>query len=167
MPLFKYILPHADKINLALKQKFMVLLDTDEYHRSHLVLGRYENLYINRDRVAEIEPVLSFALAQAAQLLRQDLQMLRIGFWFNMMLPGQSTSLHTHDNHDELLSGVYYLAVPENSGDLVLHLPQSTITHSPKPGEMLFFHPDVPHEVTCHEGSGPRISIAFNIGIQN
>ena len=34
---------------------------------------------------------------------------------------GQRTTLHHHDENDELLSAVYYIRVPENSGNLILH----------------------------------------------
>lgn len=47
-------------------------------------------------------------------------RLLGCGFWLNAQGPGQSTSEHTHEELDELLSGVYYLSAPERSGDLIL-----------------------------------------------
>ena len=38
-------------------------------------------------------------------------------FWFNIAGPGESTGWHDHKERSEL-SGVYYLHVPDNSGDI-------------------------------------------------
>ena len=38
-------------------------------------------------------------------------------FWVNIAAPGESTGWHDHKERSEL-SGVYYLYVPDNSGDI-------------------------------------------------
>jgi len=101
---------------------------------------------------------------QAAQLLGIPMAALKVGFWFNAMDAGQRTSLHHHDENDELLSAVYYIRVPENSGDLILHDAGNTVRIQPQEGKLVMFAPDVLHEVTSHLGSGLRLSVAMNVG---
>lgn len=55
-----------------------------------------------------------------ADILKVDTDKLKIGYWFNLMQPGDVTTLHRHDDLGELISGVIYLTVPENFGDLLL-----------------------------------------------
>jgi hypothetical protein len=80
------------------------------------------------------------------------------------MEAGQRTTLHHHDEDDELLSAVYYIRVPENSGDLILYDADRKISIQPQEGKLVMFAPAVLHEVTVHRGSGLRLSVAMNVG---
>ena len=85
------------------------------------------------------------------------------------MPPGSTTTLHTHDDADELMSAVYYVNVPENSGRLVIHekkdgVGSRKIEITPEAGDFIFFKPDVAHEVTRNNSAQSRLSIAFNFG---
>ena len=94
-------------------------------------------------------------------------ELLGIAFWFNEMRPGDITTLHTHNDDDELLSGVYYLDVPQDSGDIVFHTGDGKQTLTPARGDLFLFPPDLPHEVERNHSSGTRVSIAFNVGIRD
>ncbi len=148
----------------SLYAQFIQMTPDDYSRQTHLVDGRYENIYLEENRLPVIEPLLGRALSEAAKILEVSAGDLQIGFWFNLMQPGHTTSLHSHDDDDELLSGVYYLQVPEASGDLILHTLAQVVTIVPVAGRMVFFSPRLLHEVTRHNGVGPRVSIAFNIG---
>ena len=87
--------------------------------RTHLFNDRYENIYIDKTLIPELTPILEFATQCAKKTLNLP-RNLDIGFWFNDMPPKSVTTAHTHDDYDEILSGVYYVTVPKNSGDLVL-----------------------------------------------
>jgi ectoine hydroxylase-related dioxygenase (phytanoyl-CoA dioxygenase family) len=70
---------------------------------------------------------------------------------------------------DELLSAVYYVEVPEDSGNLVIYekIPGEDprkIEIAPAAGEFVFFKPDVAHEVTRNNSSQSRLSIGLNFG---
>jgi predicted 2-oxoglutarate/Fe(II)-dependent dioxygenase YbiX len=80
------------------------------------------------------------------------------------MEAGQRTTLHHHDENDELLSAVYYIRVPENSGDLILRDAGEKIRIQPQAGKLVMFAPKVLHEVTANLGSGLRLSVAMNVG---
>lgn len=149
-------------INAGLLRAFEALHAAPEVRRSHHFEGRWENLYIARDLIPEIEPVLATALEHAGRLLgRADL---RVGFWFNETHPGQRTLIHAHDDTDELLSGVYYVTAPENCGDLLIHHRDHIERIAPQAGRFVFFPPDLPHEVEPHHGVGMRLSLAMNFG---
>ena len=142
---------------------FSRLEDAADTKKTHFFDGRYENIYPSREAFAEIEPLLEVIFDCAQQILEKE-QPLEISFWFNQMQPGHSTTLHTHDDGYELISGVYYLEVPEESGGILLHLPEQTLKISPQAGMMLMFPPDLAHEVTCNNSKQSRLSMAFNIG---
>ena len=80
------------------------------------------------------------------------------------MPPGAITTKHSHDDDDELLSCVYYVAVPDNSGDLIIHTDNENLRINPEEGMFVFFKPDVMHEVTENLSSESRLSIAINFG---
>ena len=108
--------------------------------------------------------VLNRVKQQAGQWLGIAANTLRAGFWFNAMEAGHRTTLHHHDENDELLSAVYYIRVPENSGELILHDDDRKVCIQPQEGKLVMFAPDVLHEVTANLSSGLRLSVGMNIG---
>jgi hypothetical protein len=154
----------ATAINTRILAAFHRLGEQDFTRRTHFIGGRFENLYLERQRMPELEVVLGHAESCARAILKMGRQPLRLGFWFNAQGPGQETSLHTHEEDNELLSGVYYVDVPKHSGKLVLIDGQLTTRIMPKAGHFLFFPPSLPHRVEANRGTQQRLSIAFNIG---
>ncbi len=152
------------RLNTRLYDRFMELYETDRVRQTHHFAGRFENIYLQASDIPDISTLLDVMKQQAAQLLGIPTATLKVGFWFNAMDAGQRTSLHHHDENDELLSAVYYIRVPENSGDLILHDAGNTVRIQPQEGKLVMFAPDVLHEVTPHLGSGLRLSVAMNVG---
>jgi uncharacterized protein (TIGR02466 family) len=90
-----------------------------------------------------------------------------------------------HDHFGAILSGVFYIKVPENSGNLRFYNPVSTrrvtntffqrlrktnneynyhyVEYTPKEGEMIMFEPWLEHSVEFNRSSEDRIAISFNI----
>lgn len=157
-------MPDAEGVNRAVEAEFDLLADGDFDRRSHFFGGRFENLYVAPDRVPAVLPILDRALSCAGSILGRPPGTLRCGFWFNRMEPGQGTSEHTHDEHDELLSAVYYVRVPDDSGDLLLYDDPATVRITPEAGTFLFFPPALPHAVETNRGQARRLSIGLNIG---
>ena len=157
-------LQNPDKLNVRLYDRFMELYATDRTRQSHHFEGRFENIYLQEADIPDIATVLDVMKQQAAKLLGIPTATLKAGFWFNAMDAGQRTSLHHHDENDELLSAVYYICVPEKSGDLILHDAGNTVRIQPQEGKLVMFAPGVLHEVTAHRGSGLRLSVAMNVG---
>ncbi|MEN8206637.1 MAG: putative 2OG-Fe(II) oxygenase [Pseudomonadota bacterium] len=157
-------LEEPDKLNASLYARFMELSGTARIRQSHHFAGRFENIYIEEADIPDIATVLDVVKQQAGQLLGIPADTLKAGFWFNAMEAGQRTTLHHHDENDELLSAVYYIRVPENSGDLILHDDDKQVSIAPQEGKLVMFAPKLLHEVTAHLGSGLRLSVAMNVG---
>lgn len=151
-------------LNASISERVLALQHSALAQRTHYFAGRFENIYIDAQHFPGLQTILDTALAHAANLLALPQQTLKLGFWFNIMHSGDVTQPHSHDDHDELLSGTYYLQVPPGSGALILQLPDGMRTLTPVAGRFVFFHPAVEHEVLAHQADTPRISIGFNIG---
>lgn len=151
-------------LNKALSAGFTALADAPQSRRSHYFGGRYENIYISPEQLPAFGELLQIARGHAADLLATTADRLKTGGWFNAMEPGQQTTLHSHDDDDEVLSAVYYITVPENSGELVLRPAEGPIHVSPAEGSFVFFSPSIPHEVTPNKGNSLRLSIGMNFG---
>ena len=156
-------LPDAEEINERLAAAFQSLREDDFGRRTHHFGGRYENLYLERGRLPGVAWVLDYAETCARAILGWD-QPLRCGFWLNAQGPGQATTPHNHDENDELLSGVYYVQVPPDSGDLVLLDGWLNVRVTPAAGLMLFFPPQLVHRVETNRSGELRLSLAFNFG---
>lgn len=153
------------QINAEIMSGYLQLREEDLQRRSHFFGGRYENCYLKQGQIPAIEQVMAQAEFFARQIL-QTQEKLRSGFWINDMGPGQETSEHDHDEFDELLSGVYYVQVPENSGELIIldkHIRTRTVV-TPQAGMMAFFAPTVLHSVSANLSQARRISIGMNFG---
>jgi len=134
-----------------------------DLERTHLFGGRYENIYVPLPRVPALGAVLQVAKRAAGQFLDRQLP-LAVGFWFNEMGPGHVTLPHRHDEDDELVSGVYYLQVPPDSGDLVLGEGAARQVLRAQAGRLILFPPNVVHEVTRNNSAETRLSIGMNFG---
>lgn len=154
--------PHP--LNASLYARFVELVGTDRIRQTHHFEGRFENTYIEAADMPDITSVLTLVKQQAGCRLGLAAETLKAGFWFNAMGPGHRTTLHHHDENDELLSAVYYIRVPENSGDLILHGDGKRFRIHPQEGKLVLFAPSVLHEVTTNLSQELRLSVAMNIG---
>lgn len=157
-------LASAAEINRQILNDYHALVEQDMQRRSHFFGGRFENLYIDQQRIPALGQVLAQATIFAASLLNRSELALKRGFWFNDMGPGQSTTRHDHDEDDELLSGVYYIHVPKNSGNLIIHDRYSRTEVTPEAGMFVLFSPSVIHSVTANQSNEKRLSIGMNFG---
>ena len=157
-------LEYPDRLNAALYDRFMAVSGTQRVRQTHHFGGRFENTYIDRSDIPEVGTLLNTLRQQAAQLLGVPVESLKAGFWFNAMEAGHVTSLHHHDENDELLSAVYYVRVPERSGDLVLHDGDERVSVHPAAGKLVMFAPGLLQELTMHRGTGLRLSVGMNVG---
>ena len=101
--------------------------------------------------------------------------------WINKNLKNNYNTPHTHPKSQ--FSGIYYVDVKENGGDLVffrndisnsmLNL-NNIITSSdfhnvycikPLKHQLILFSSNLQHMVTPHSDEGARISVSFNIGL--
>jgi len=157
-------LAQSSRVNNCIQGQYYRHANNDSVTRSHYFRGRFENIYMDLSLVPGLTPVLSMVEACAQAYLQLSSGGLRIGYWFNDMKPGDSTTLHCHDEFDELLSGVYYVCVPEGSGSLLIHDNDLCYKIEPREGTMVFFAPERMHEVLENKSRNNRISVGFNVG---
>lgn len=153
-------------VNQTLVKKIELLSDTDIKEKTHLFNGRYENIYLEENTIPELKVIIKAALEQAAILLTLKKEDLTFGFWLNLMAAGDVTTAHTHDDDNELLSCVYYIKAPQNSGDLIISEKNKKINIPPEEGCFIFFSPSTLHEVAENKSEQSRLSIAFNFGLR-
>jgi hypothetical protein len=163
-PLYYGLMPDAEVINQNIIHAYLKLREKDLQRRSHYFGGRYENLYFAREKIPDIVRVVEQAEYFAGCLLKLSSEHLRSGFWINDMGPNEVTSEHNHDDTDELLSAVYYVQVPKDSGELVIQEKYSRTLISPQEGMFVFFAPDLMHSVQTNCSNQRRISIGMNFG---
>lgn len=156
-------LDQAEDLNLAILRGFERERGGPAWRQSHLENGRYENSYILRQTIPEIEPLHS-ALEDAARHILGIAQ-IKTGFWFNAMQPGDRTERHNHAESDEWLSCVYYLLTPDDCGDLLVHHAGGCERVHPRAGQAVFFSPTLAHQVETNRSGLMRLSVAFNFGL--
>ena len=165
MGFYRYTSSFSVQQNQELQKYYLDLKDQADTEKTHFFEGRYENIYIDKEKIPNLSLVLKEALGFAYEILNSQVP-LKVGFWFNEMYFGDQTISHTHDEDDELLSGVYYINVPNNSGDLQLGdvAFNDAINICPKAGEFIFFAPDLIHGVNKSHSQKMRLSIGMNFG---
>ena len=166
-PVYKGNLLQPEAINKSLLNQFESVKNEPDIKKTHHFMGRFENTYIPTDRIPAVSAILDMGRCYAAEILKLKPEELRLGYWFNEMQPGHETSLHTHEEEDELLSAVYYITAPQNSGDLVILNGGETINIPPLAGCMVLFKPEVAHRVETNNSGILRLSVAINFGLLN
>lgn len=101
--------------------------------------------------------------------------------WINLLEPGGTHAAHIHPH--SVISGTYYVDVPDGAGAIRFEDPrhammmaapprkpkarkenQSFVTVSPKPGMLLMWESWLRHEVPVNNSAETRFSISFNYG---
>lgn len=168
MPVFQKISSKiASHINADVHKGFLLQQNKDGVRKTHLFADRYENIYLNEQHIPQLKRLINEAVSLAENILGR--QNIRAGYWFNFMPPGATTTLHTHDDDDELLSAVYYVYVPEDSGNLIIYPDtksgsEKKIEITSRTGDFIFFKPDIRHEVSKNNSTVSRLSIGINFG---
>ncbi|MFV1983905.1 MAG: putative 2OG-Fe(II) oxygenase [Thiohalomonadales bacterium] len=160
--IFCYHFPKYQNLNKNILDKFHLFKNHTTTRNSHFFEDRYENIYIPSDLIEEINTVL-FYCNHCVKIITGK-NSLHSGLWFNYMNPGNLTLPHSHDEADELYSAVYYVKVPENSGDLIIKENNQDITIHPQEGMFVLFPPTFVHHVTKNNSNEARLSLGINIG---
>ena len=140
---------------------------------SHKINGRWENQYLSIDHVPQLKKIFHFACKVGKKIIGKPLVVpyKEMGlpmdeFWFNIARPGESTGWHDHKDRS-VLSGVYYLKVPDNAGDILFRKrDKDKIVEwniRSETGKLILFHSNIEHSVTKNKSNHDRISIAFNL----
>ncbi|MCL1036213.1 2OG-Fe(II) oxygenase family protein [Shewanella submarina] len=103
--------------------------------------------------------------------------------WLNFYFPGDSQEVHhhMHPTSPSFISGSLYLEAEPESGDIKFYHPafgasgyQSSqgletfeASYAPKPNRLVLFRSHVPHGVMQNRSDKVRISLSFNVYIQD
>lgn len=162
--LYAYKLDNAADINRALLHGLERHINDTDNKKTHFFNNRFENIYIDSNKIPETRTILDTVIKYAAEILGIPATQLKAGLWFNAMGKGDITLPHRHDDDDELLSAVYYVRIPDNSGKLILTHRNFRTEVTPEEGMFVFFPADMLHEVTANQNTEMRLSLGINIG---
>jgi hypothetical protein len=103
----------------------------------------------------------------------------KVQSWVNINGNGHWNDVHNHCDDGVMLSGIFYIRCPENSGGIRLYDTRLNVSKTyskyyeeergsymkinPHPNLMLFFPPWLMHLVEPNQSDGERVSVAFNI----
>ena len=144
-----------------------------------------EDRFVTLEEIPTLQVILEFFVSGCNAIARErnwDLREKVVElqyYWIHVTPPGEVTQYHDHK--PSLLSGVYYLDKPEDSGDLVFIDVNPFHEFSPRllpgksdpitcpeisleadEGTMLIFPGWLPHKVPRNNSDRRRVSISFN-----
>jgi uncharacterized protein (TIGR02466 family) len=136
-----------------------------------------EMFVLERTEFAALNAMIRAACTVALQDMKIGGTKFRLQSWINMHDRGGFNVSHVHEG--SLLSGSFYVQVPQGSGSFVLREPRAGVVHGllkgmvpnghndiqlvPEPGLLVIFPCWLEHYVEAHESDTPRITIAFNV----
>lgn len=134
-----------------------------------------------------IKPLMDFipiCIFQTMVEMNVDLSKSKITIskmWANVNRPGSYNKSHQHN--DSFISGVYYLDVPKDSGNIYFEDPRNLwcllqasytendsfsrmeVEYEPKDGMIILFPSYLSHRVDINNSNSDRISISFNVNL--
>lgn len=188
-PIWRFEFSDFEPVNDAIRKQLAALdwrkLDQENAQSFGALHSFKEDRFIPIEDFPSVRIVLEYFLSACNEIARErkwDLResQLTLGnFWVHATAPGEVTQSHTHK--PAVLSGVYYVDKPEQSGDLVFVDVNQFHDYEPKslPGEvdpistpqvivgagegtMIVFPSWLPHKVPKNLSSQDRVSISFN-----
>ena len=81
--------------------------------------------------------------------------------WFNISLTNAYHDWHSHGRFDRI--GVFYIQIPENSGNIEFKDNNKTYSITPHEGLLLIAPGGIEHRVLPNNSDQDRISMAFNL----
>lgn len=131
-----------------------------------------------------LAPLTDWITQRIGQIVSHDYSYI-LDPWINLHYQHGFNVQHNHP--DSVLSGVYYISVPEGSGKLAIVDPRpvasfsmiqryfnyckddftwGTITFTPQEGRLIMFPAWLPHHVEASDSPQTRISLPFNLVVK-
>ena len=168
----------TDKL-LPIVKEYLGNLNQEEYRWG------YKITYDSKQPI-NTDPKLSFLREKILEMCNEYCKLtlkhcppLGINIWFSEMTNGNTHKKHCHTN--SVFSGIFYLAVPENSSPIIFYDPRqhynyvnietivdtSQYTIEPKEGLIMVWPSWFEHEVPVNENlTEPRITAVFDVYIK-
>lgn len=124
----------------------------------------------------EVKNHCTLYLNEVLSRSQQDYDLNILESWLN--ISNRNNFQHYH-NHTSDISVVFYHQTNEKDGDIIFSNPSlasrlnkltmqiDTIRYMPQKGKIIIFPSFLEHAVNMNETDHPRVSIAFNVGINN
>jgi uncharacterized protein (TIGR02466 family) len=189
--LYRADLPSPAQLNAALEDTALALSEEDSVGQRWCEKHGYPGYtsFASQDDLPEQFPAFARLVkildkhgAEFAKELHWDIRggkPICDSIWVNVMPEGGSHTSHIHTN--SVISGTYYVAVPQGAGPIVYEDPRhalmmaapprlekaprefkSHISETPEAGTLLLWESWLRHEVPLNKSDGLRISISFN-----
>ena len=189
--LYRAELPAPEKLNMQLHDAALEMAANDlagqRWCEKHGYPG-YTSFATQPDAMSDVSAIarlvkiLDKHAAEFAKELHWDIRggkPICDSLWVNVMPEGGSHTSHIHTN--SVISGTYYVAVPQGAGPIVFEDPRLAmmmaapqrlakapramkphISETPHEGTVLLWESYLRHEVPLNRAEGLRISISFN-----
>ncbi len=167
---FRHTENNAAKLDhIATEGGYQTTHGSNLFHRKNEALTRF--------RTAMLMPAIREYLEHVFEQAAADISPYPYG-WANILRDGDWQRPHNHASHGNIISGVYYVQVPqepEPKGCIDFLNPVSISTHhgyspcrrvQPQEGKLILFPPYHVHWVHPVTSSEPRIIIAFDVMVQ-
>jgi uncharacterized protein (TIGR02466 family) len=185
-PIWHFNLDNCDRLNNTLIREIKVeqQRDCQGQKRSNVLGWHSANDLHQRASFTEFTKIISEHVFEVATCLHWDLAKISLEIdscWAIVNGKLASNSVHNHPN--SVLSGVYYLQAPENSGVISFSDPRPAaqvlvppitefspwtlpkISYKPQVGTMFIFPSWLLHSVEMNLSGELRISLSFNVGM--
>ncbi len=178
--LFSFQVKNSAELNQQLLQIVYQLKQQDPGHTASNILGWHSRINLfDLPELAFFKQLIDAAIAEVAQAVGySEVKITPANCWANINPKYASNKIHDHANC--LLSGVYYVKTPPNSGNLTFYDPREAKTfYKPKvsaftaytgdavgyaveAGTLLIFPSWLKHGVDPNLSDDDRVSISFN-----
>lgn len=171
-----------EAVNREIMALLPALMREDGIKRSNEGGWHSQSAMHHDERLAGIRRVIGNACAQCAASIGFDFSRFNLSFqemWLNANGPGHTNKAHLHPG--SFLSGAYYVAVPEGSGNIEFHDPvharvmatypgrdasghaAQILQHTSRAGDLVIFPGWLQHSVQRNESDALRVTVSFNM----
>ena len=179
-PVWHTTISDHEKVDAELLAYIADCKSSGDKGRNRTNVGGWQSNNLDFSRLPLFRQIVVDLTDQIAKELdiREDQETVIDSCWINVNYKDSYNRAHTHPNC--MISGVYYVQVPENSGDLVFTDPRPqtgcllfpanknnaltsmTVRTKPQSGLLVAFPSWLSHYVDYSQADGERISVAFN-----
>ena len=158
--------------------KIVSYCDTLRYYNSHTNFSSENTFILNEPEFVDVKNFIELSLQEyVLKVFSTNHQFVITQSWVTKNLRSNSQEIHTHPG--SVVSGVFYIKCPQNSGDIEFNRGKSVFeiqvnekcqnswisdryTYPSKTGNLLLFPSNLLHSVRSNESEEERYSLAFN-----
>jgi uncharacterized protein (TIGR02466 family) len=177
-PIWTFKPKNAAALADSVSERVRALLRADSGATAKAIWQSRPNLHLD-PAFEDLTLLIAEASRAVISLLAYDCELGLTGLWAN--ISGATDSLHEHSHPNNLLSGVFYAAVPDGAGETAFKDPRPQarvlrpriVRDTPlnsvefrfrgTPGTLIVFPAWLEHGVTRSTSSAERITVAFNL----